>query len=216
MAKIKPLVYYSPLEEKINVNLHIFGIFLSVIALILLILRGISYQNTTLLMSFIIFGISLITLYVASTLYHNAKDDEKRLRLRIFDHASIYVLIAGTYTPITLVTLNGDIGWTLFFITWGMAFFGILLKFFYTGRFRILSTAIYIFMGWIIVFALDSLIANYSKEGIQWMVAGGLSYTFGAILYSIKAIPMNHAMFHVLILVGSACHFIAIYNHVHP
>ncbi|MCK5467170.1 MAG: hemolysin III family protein, partial [Cyclobacteriaceae bacterium] len=148
--------------------------------------------------------------------YHSAKKPELRNRLRILDHASIYVLIAGTYTPFTLVTLNGPIGWTIFGISWGLALTGIILKLFFTGKYKKISTLLYVFMGWIIIFAIKPVINNLSFEGLLWLFAGGMSYTIGAILYSIKKIRFNHAIFHVFVLIGSACHFVSVFFYVLP
>lgn len=205
---------YSPLEERINVVSHAFGFFLSIVALILLVVKAVSIGGALHIVSFTIFGVSLIVLYAASTLYHQAEEPEVRGRLKIFDHASIYVLIAGSYTPFTLVTIPGTTGWVIFGISWGAALTGITLKLFFTGRFSIVSTVMYVLMGWVIVFAIKPLINNLSHEGILWLFGGGIAYTVGAILYSIKAIKLNHAMFHILVLVGSFCHFISIYFYV--
>jgi len=203
--------YYDTKEEKINVLTHAFGLLLSVIALILLIVKASFFGTIWHVVSFTIFGSSLIILYTASTIYHNSKNLKLRTRLNIFDHASIYVLIAGTYTPFTLVTLNGKTGWWIFGITWIFALIGIILKLFFTGRYDKLSTLMYVFMGWIIVFAIKPLIQNLPIEGIWWLFAGGISYTLGAILYSFDKIKYNHAIFHVFVLVGSFCHFVSIY-----
>lgn len=208
--------FYPPLEEKINIYSHSIGLLLSVIALVLLVTRASLYGDAWHIVSFSIFGASLIILYTASTVHHRSKKAETRTRLRIVDHASIYVLIAGTYTPFTLVTLNGSIGWLIFGISWGMALTGITVKLFFTGRYKVLSTLIYVFMGWLIIFAIKPLINNLSSEGLYWLVAGGLAYTLGAILYSIKKIRFNHAIFHVFVLLGSFCHFMAVYFYVLP
>ncbi len=168
------------------------------------------------IVSFSIFGVSLISLYTASFLYHSAGKPELRSKLRIIDHASIYVLIAGTYTPFTLVTLHGLIGWTIFGISWGIAFAGIVLKLFFTGKYNLISTLMYIFMGWIIVFAIKPLINNFSIDGFFWLIAGGIAYTAGAILYSIKRIKYNHAIFHIFVLIGSFNHFMAVFFYVLP
>ncbi len=205
---------YSPLEEQINVISHAFGFVLSIVALILLVGRSIQHGGIWHIVSFTIFGVSLIVLYAASTLYHNEKDLLVRSRLKIFDHVSIYVLIAGTYTPYTLVTLNGNTGWLFFWITWGIALTGIILKFFFTGRFNIVSTIMYVLMGWVIIFAIKPLINNLSSEGLFWLFMGGVVYTLGAVLYSIKAIKFNHAIFHILVLIGSICHFVSIFFYV--
>jgi hemolysin III len=125
-------------------------------------------------------------LYGASTLYHSAKKPVLRNKLNIIDHVSIYVLIAGTYTPFTLVTLKGTIGWVIFGISWGLAITGIILKLFFTGKYNLMSTIMYVLMGWVIVFAIKPLINNLPLAGLLWLVAGGISYTIGAILYGIK------------------------------
>ncbi|SDB90887.1 PAQR family membrane homeostasis protein TrhA [Williamwhitmania taraxaci] len=214
MAKETLPKYYSPTEEKINVISHAVGFFLSIVALVLLVLRAVMYGNVLHVVSFTIFGISLIMLYAASSLYHSAKNEARRNRLKIFDHASIYVLIAGTYTPYTLVTLEGTTGWIIFGVSWGIALVGITLKLFFTGRFSIASTIMYVLMGWVIVFAIKPLIHNLSSEGLFWLFLGGVAYTLGAVLYSIKKIKFNHAIFHILVLVGSLCHFISIFFYV--
>jgi len=126
------------------------------------------------------------------------------------------VLIAGTYTPFALVTLNGQAGWWIFGISWGLALSGIILKVFFTGRFQLASTLMYVFMGWIIIFAIRPLIANLSGEGLFWLLAGGVAYTLGAVLYSIRKISFNHAIFHVFVLIGSACHFVSVFYFVLP
>ena len=208
--------FYSPLEERINILSHAIGLLLSIIAVVLLVTRASSYGNAWHIVSAAIFGASLITLYAASTAYHSATRAELRARLRIIDHATIYILIAGTYTPFTLITLNGTVGWVIFAFSWGMAISGIILKLFFTGRFNLVSTLMYVFMGWIIIFAVKPLIASLPTEGLFWLVAGGLSYTVGAIIYSIKKVPLNHATFHLFVLGGSICHFVAVYFFVLP
>ena len=136
--------------------------------------------------------------------------------MNIIDHVSIYVLIAGTYTPFTLVTLKGAIGWVIFGISWGLALMGIILKLFFTGKYDLISTIMYVFMGWVIVFAIKPLIHHLPLEGLLWLFAGGISYTIGAILYSINKIKFNHAIFHVLVLIGSFCHFVSVFFYVLP
>ena len=208
--------YYSSIEEKINILSHATGFILSMVALVLLVRHAALHGDVWHIVSFSIFGSSLILLYAASTFYHGAKKPELRNRLKVFDHASIYVLIAGTYTPFTLVTLKGPIGWAIFGISWGLALTGIILKLFFTGRYNLVSTIMYVLMGWIIVFAIKPLINNLPPEGLRWLVAGGISYTVGAILYSIKKIKFNHAIFHVFVLTGSFCHFMSVFFYVLP
>lgn len=205
---------YEPLEEKLNVFTHGLGLLLSIAALVLLVVKASIDGSPWRIVSFSIFGVSLIVLYTASTLFHNAKTPKLRKRLNIFDHASIYVLIAGSYTPFTLVTLNGTLGWVLFGISWGIALTGVILKLFYTGKYEKASTIAYVLMGWMIVFAIKPLIANLSPEGLQWLIWGGISYTVGAVLYSINKLKFNHVIFHVFVLAGSFCHFMSVYFYV--
>jgi hemolysin III len=208
--------YYSPLEEKINIFSHAVGLVLSMVAIVLLLARASNYGNAWHIVSAAIFGTTLIALYAASTAYHSTSRPELRARLRIIDHATIYFLIAGTYTPFTLITLSGAVGWTIFSVSWGLAVTGITLKLFFTGRFNLVSTLMYVFMGWIIVFAVKPLVAGLPADGLYWLIAGGLSYTFGAVVYSIKVIPLNHAAFHLFVLAGSICHFVTVYFYLLP
>ena len=205
---------YSKKEEKLNVLSHAFGLLLSVIAFPFLILKSLDFNGFWKPASFIIYGGSLIILYAASTLYHSAKKPKQRRRLNIFDHAAIYILIAGTYTPFTMVTLEGKTGWIIFILTWIFALIGVILKLFFTGKFDKISTIMYVLMGWQIVFAINPLIEKLATEGLQWLFLGGVFYTIGAILYSIKKIPFNHAIFHVFVLFGSLSHFISVFYFV--
>lgn len=206
--------HYSPLEEKTNIISHAIGLALSIVGTVLMLLRANRSGEILHIISAGIFGASLIALYAASTFYHSAKDPKARARLRINDHATIYLLIAGTYTPFTLITLKGWVGWTVFGVSWGMAAFGIALKLFFTGRYNLLSTLMYVFMGWIIIIAVKPLVNSISPDGLLWLVAGGLAYTTGAVIYSIKKIPFNHAIFHMFVLLGSFCHFVSVYVYV--
>ena len=214
MDKKTNIQFYSPTEEKLNIWSHAFGIFLSIIALVLLIIKAVQQDNIWMMISFPIFGVSLILLYLASTLYHASKEPQKRFKLKVFDHAAIYVLIAGSYTPFTLVSLNGETGWFIFSMVWVMAFTGIILKLFFTGKFKIVSTAMYVLMGWLIVFYFQDLTASLHEKGVFYLILGGVLYTIGAILYSIKKIKFNHAIFHFFVLAGSFCHFLSIYLYV--
>lgn len=216
MTAPEPLKVYPPAEERINIASHAVGLLLSVAGLLLLVARALAHGDAWQLVSVSVFGISMIMLYTASTVYHSARDPVLRRRLRTVDHASIFVLIAGTYTPFTLVTLSGPVGWTVFGITWGMALTGIVLKLFYTGRYRLLSVSMYVAMGWLIVFFIRPLIDRFPLEGLAWLLAGGLAYTLGAVLYSLPGIRFSHAIFHGFVLLGSFCHFLAVYRYVLP
>jgi hemolysin III len=201
---------YSPREEKLNVISHFIGLLLSILGLIILIIKGFSSGSALSVVSYTVYGTSMILLYLASTLYHNSKVPEKRKKLKVFDHASIYVLIAGSYTPFSLLVLRGAWGWSVFGVVWGIAVAGIILKLFFTGRFNIVSTISYILMGWVVVVAIKPLIANFETEGLLLLLVGGVFYTVGAVLYSIKRIPYNHAIFHFFVLFGSLAHYLAI------
>ena len=205
---------YSALEESINVSSHALGFVLSIVALGALLFHSLPGGDILKIVSTAIFGCALVLTYATSTIYHSSRSPLQRSRMRIMDHACIYLLIAGTYTPFVLIVLQGFIGWTIFGISWGMAITGITLKIFFTGRYRLLSTLMYLFMGWLIVFAIDPLIEKMPVMGMRWLVAGGLAYSMGAILYAIRKIPLNHAIFHVFTMVGSICHFIAVYWYV--
>ena len=207
---------YQPKEERLNVWSHAIGLVLSVVGLSLLILRALDSKEAQVLVSSVIFGASMILLYAASTFYHNCKTEGLRYKLKILDHISIYILIAGTYTPFCLISLKGTTGWILFGITWGFALAGLILKLFFTGRFRTFSTLIYVLMGWLIVFAIEPLMHNLPPEALFWIIAGGISYTLGAVIYSIRSIKFNHAVFHLFVLIGTFCHFMAIYKYVLP
>ncbi|WP_436517471.1 PAQR family membrane homeostasis protein TrhA [Ekhidna sp. To15] len=207
--------HYSAPEERLNVLTHGFGIIISVIGLILLQLKSSTFVESA---STLAFGLSLILLYCASTFYHAAKSADLRAKLRILDHASIYILIAGTYTPVCLITLADNVGQTLFYTIWGVGLSGVILKIFFTGKFDKLSTAMYVLMGWIAIFAIKPLLSSMPVEGLLWLLAGGVFYTVGAVLYSIRSIPMNHAIFHIFVLLGSFSHYMMIYNWIlyHP
>lgn len=216
MGDLGKTEFYDPVEERWNVWTHGLGLVLSFAATFLLVVKALSYNNLQMLISFSVFGFSLILLYSASTFYHRARNPVRRFRLKICDHIAIFLLIAGTYTPFSLVTLKGSTGWIIFGVAWGIALLGTILKIFFTGRFKILSTLLYVGMGWIIVFAMEPLIENFSEEGLWWLFAGGLSYTLGAVLYNINRLKFNHAIFHFFVLGGSFCHFISIYSFVRP
>lgn len=202
--------FYPPLEEKINIVSHSLGLLLSIVGFVLLMIQAIS-QDLMHVFAAVIYGTSMVVLYTASTLYHRSTTPSLRSKLRVLDHAAIYVLIAGTYTPFMLLTMPGPLGYSILAAAWTMAFVGIVLKVFYTGHFEILSTLLYIAMGWAIVFAIEPLAANLAPAGLFWLMAGGISYTVGAVLYAIKKIPYNHAIFHIFVLMGSVSHFISVY-----
>jgi len=209
-----PVKYYDAKEEKLNIWSHFIGLILSIIAATVLVVKTSLYEDVWHIVSFSIYGGSMVLLYLASTLYHSAKAPKIRHRLNIFDHAAIYVLIAGTYTPFTLVTLKGTMGWVVFGIIWSAALIGVVLKLFFIGKYDKLSTIMYVVMGWVMLIAIKPLVENLSKEGLFWLALGGVSYTIGAIYYSRDKMPYNHAVFHVFVLLGSFFHFVSIFFYV--
>ncbi|CAL65719.1 PAQR family membrane homeostasis protein TrhA [Christiangramia forsetii] len=216
MGKIKKPKYYPPKEEKLNILSHGIGFILSIVALVMLILKALEIGEHIHLISFIIFGASMVLVYAASTFYHSAKTHRLRMKLNILDHAAIYILIAGTYTPFALITLNGTTGWIILWVVWLMALVGVILKLFYAGRYQLLSTIMYVAMGWLIIFALNPLIENLSTPGLQWLFAGGISYTIGAVFFMLNKISFNHAIFHIFVLLGTFAHFVSIYFYILP
>jgi hemolysin III len=203
--------HYAPSEERLNVWSHGIGLILSIVATIALLRSALLFGTVWHLVAYTIYGASQIAIFTASTLYHNAKRPEWRYRLNIFDHAAIYLSIAGTYTPFTLISIRGPWGWSVFVTVWLVALAGIILKLYFTGRFKLLSTIGYVAMGWIIVIAIKPLINNVPFEGLIWLAGGGILYMVGAVLYQIKSIPYNHAIFHFFVLAAAMCHFISIF-----
>lgn len=202
---------YSDSEEQLNIWSHSLGLLASIVAFPFLLKKAFSYSDFWEIASFIIYAFSLIILYAASTFYHAAKKPKKRRMLNIFDHAAIYVLIAGSYSPFCLVALKSYLGFYMFIAVWVFASTGIVLKLFFTGRFDKISTTMYLLMGWQVLFFIKPLIAALTSFGLNLLIAGGIFYTVGAILYSLKKMPYNHAIFHVFVLLGSVSHFTALY-----
>lgn len=202
------------MEEKLNALTHGVGAILALCGLISLTAEAYTNGGLWHLVSFSIYGISLFLLYLSSTLYHSFTKERTKYILKIFDHAAIYLLIAGTYTPFTLVSLHGPLGWTIFGVTWGLAAIGIVFQVFFVKRFKLFSTLCYILMGWLILFAIKPLTAALPAMGVYWLVAGGVFYTVGAVFYLVRKIPYNHAVWHLFVLAGSAAHFVAVFKYV--
>ena len=158
----------------------------------------------------IVFGITLLLLYTASTLYHAIQHPIAKGRLKVFDHCAIYLLIAGTYTPFTLIGLRGPWGWGLFAAIWTIALAGVVFKLFHTGRFPRLSTALYVAMGWLVVVAIKPMLASIDAWTLGWLLAGGVFYTLGTYFYHREPIPYAHAIWHLFVIAGSVCHFVAV------
>lgn len=204
----------TPTEELLNSITHGIGILLGFIGLWAMLIK--SYQSGSIIMAVcsVVFGASLIFLYSSSTWYHGTRNLRLKVALNKLDHAAIYVLIAGTYTPFALITLNGNWGWLLFGIIWGLALFGLLSKVFFMSKVYRLSAYLYLAMGWIIVFYIKPLSANISSEGLFWIFAGGFFYSLGVVFYLWRKQLFAHSIFHILVLAGSVCHFWAIFKYV--
>ncbi|MDX2005554.1 MAG: hemolysin III family protein [Meiothermus sp.] len=203
-------------EELWNTLTHGVGAVASVAAGAVLIVFASLYGNATQIVGASVFVAALVLLYTASAVYHGVLHPLWKRRLEILDHSAIYVLIAGTYTPFLLVTLNGPWGWSLFGVVWGLAVVGIGFKLFFTGRFELVSTLIYVLMGWLIVVAIQPLMASISAWGMAWLVAGGLAYTAGTFFYLNKKMRFAHPVWHLFVLAGSVCHFVSVWSQVVP
>ncbi len=163
-----------------------------------------------------IFAATLVLVYLCSTLYHSLVRTRARHVFHVLDHAAIYLLIAGTYTPFTLVSLRGPVGWTLFAVVWALAIAGVIFKSFAVDGFAVASAAVYLFQGWVVVFAARPLMHAISPQGLIWLGAGGLAYTFGIVFFALDRIPYFHAAWHVFVLAGSIAHYFAILFYVVP
>ena len=203
-------------EELANTLTHGAGVALSIAGLILLVVRAALYGDVWQVVSFSIYGSSLILLYLASTLYHGFKSKRAKEILRVFDHSAIYLLIAGTYTPFLLVTLRGPWGWSLFGTIWGLALVGVTFKITFGPKYEMVSTIFYLLMGWVVIIAIKPLIASLPTAGLVWLVAGGLAYSLGVIFYVWEKLPYNHAIWHGFVLAGSFFHFFAVLFHIAP
>ncbi|MBN1688401.1 MAG: hemolysin III family protein [Candidatus Omnitrophica bacterium] len=194
-------------EEIANSTLHGIGAVLSIAALVILVVFASRTGDDWRVASLSIYGMALIVLYLSSTFYHSLVNIRIKRFFKILDHCSIYFLIAGTYTPVVLVTLRGPWGWTLFGLIWTMAIVGIIFKFISLKKYKFISVVSYIVMGWLVVIALKPLIENSPEGFFKWLLIGGLSYTIGIIFYAWKKLPYHHAVWHLFVLGGSFSHF---------
>ena len=208
--------HYSLGEEIAHSITHGLGAVLSVVALVLLIMRAAATGDPWCMVSFAIFGVSMVLLYTASALYHALIPPRARHVFQVLDHSLIYVLIAGSYTPFLLVSLRGGWGWSMFGVVWGLAVVGVVFKTMFVGRFRLVSTLMYLGLGWMCVIAIKPMIANVPAGGLLWMLAGGVAYSSGTVFYLWKGLKYHHAVWHVFVLIGSACHFQAVYGYLAP
>lgn len=208
---------YSRKEEIAHVATHALGIVASIVAIVWLLVaatsNGASAWRAT---GGVIFGASALLLFTTSVLYHGSTSPQLKPRLRLLDHSAIYVLIAGTYTPIALGVLGGTWGWTLFGAVWAIALLGIVAKTVLGFRFQVSSTVLYLAMGWIGVLLAKPLLATLSQHELTWIVAGGLAYTLGVPFYAWKGRPYMHAVWHLFVLAGVTCHFVAVLSVMTP
>lgn len=208
--------FYSIREEIANSVTHGIGAGLSVAGLIVMVAYAIRQGDGWNIAAFSIYGASLVVLYLASTLYHSFRRPRLKRFFRLLDHASIYLLIAGTYTPFLIVHMRDSFGWTLLAIIWGLAVLGIIYKLLFIDHYPVLATLGYVAMGWLSVIGLSRLAEAMGAGGMAWLAAGGITYTLGVIFFAWERIPFNHAIWHLFVLGGSVCHFCAIYFYVLP
>lgn len=212
----EPDTAYHFLEELLNSLSHGIGAALSIAGMAVLVVLAAGMGDPWKVVSFAIFGTSLVLLYLSSTLYHSVRHPPLKRLYKTLDHCAIYLLIAGSYTPFLLVNMRGPVGWTIFAVVWGLALGGIALKLIYGHRLKALRVVIYLGMGWLILVAADDLAAALNDRALTLIVAGGIVYTLGVVFYLGDRIPFNHALWHLFVVGGSVCHFYAVYYGVLP
>ncbi|EMI11183.1 PAQR family membrane homeostasis protein TrhA [Anoxybacillus gonensis] len=198
-------------EEIVHAITHGIGALFSIAALVVLTVFASLHGNAWHIVSFTLFGTTMLILYLSSTIVHALPEERWKRIFEIFDHSAIYFFIAGTYTPFLFLAVKGAIGWTLFGIVWGLALIGTVFKCFFVNRFLYTSTMIYVVMGWLIVFAWQPLVSGLSREGVVYLVSGGILYTIGALFYVWRGFKFHHAVWHMFVLGGSVAHFFAVF-----
>ena len=207
---------YSVAEEIVHAITHGIGVILSIVGLSWMLYVSINVADPWRIVASSIYGATLITLFLASTLYHSMFASRHREVFKLLDHCAIYLLIAGTYTPFLLVAMRSSIGWWIFGTIWALATAGIVTKLWFRHRFPKIALASYLAMGWLIVVAAPQVAEAIGPHGMGWLIAGGLSYSVGAVFYVVDRIPFNHAIWHLFVLVGGICHFFGVALHVLP
>ncbi|MGD2028126.1 MAG: hemolysin III family protein [Anaerolineales bacterium] len=202
--------YYGRIEERLNGLTHGLGAVFSVVGLVVLITRAVKTGDVWYIVSFSIYGVSLVSMYLSSTLYHSIGDPAWKVILQKLDHSAIFLLIAGTYTPFLLVKLRGALGWSLFGIVWGITLIGLVLKFWMISRWKGLSVGLYLGMGWLAMFAGKELVQQLDSASLTLLVIGGACYTIGVVFYLWRRLPYNHAIWHLFVLGGSATHYFSV------
>ncbi|WP_202080101.1 PAQR family membrane homeostasis protein TrhA [Caldalkalibacillus salinus] len=207
---------YTLKEEIVNAITHGIGFLLSIAALVFLVIYAAKDGTAWHVVTFSIYGATMIFLYLSSTLVHSFPRGKVKDIFEVFDHSAIYLFIAGTYTPFTLIVIDGPLGWTLLGIVWSIAIVGIIFKSFFVKKFLFLSTVLYLVMGWLVVTAWGPLTSTLPPAGIALLVIGGVAYTIGSIFYVWRGFPYHHAVWHLFVIGGSAAHFFAVINYVLP
>jgi hemolysin III len=205
-----------PREELANTLTHGLAAVAALAGGAVLVTLAALHGNGRQLAAAIVFCSTLLLLYLASTLYHASRQPLARARLKVFDHCAIYLLIAGTYTPFTLIGLRGELGRNMFIAIWALALAEIVFKLFFTGRFKLVSTLIYVAMGWLAIVAIRPVMAALDAWTFGWMLAGGLAYTLGTVFYHRPGLRYSHAIWHLFVVTGSVCHYIAVMAQVLP
>ena len=201
----------SKAEEIANFVSHTAGAGLAILGFIMLIIRASWYNNIPALISYIIFSLGLMVLYTMSSIYHGLKPSKAKNVFEILDHSSIYFLIAASYTPFLVLGLKSNMGITLLVIQWVICIIGITFKAFFTGKFKGISTIVYLIMGWMIVFSWNELIAKISPISLGFLIAGGILYSLGTVFYMWKVCKFNHMIWHIFVILGSIAHYVAVW-----
>ena len=209
-------VTYSAREEQANAITHGIAALLAVCASVLLVGKGLNTLSSAQLFGLVVYGTSMILLFLASTLYHSIQAEKTRTLLKQLDHCAIYLLIAGTYTPFLMISLNSHSAYILLAVLWGLAAIGIVFKLFFVHRFAKVSLITYLLMGWLALFLIPDIYRALPRAGFDLLVAGGLCYTIGTLFYAAKRYPYTHAVWHLFVIGGAACHCIAVYSYVLP
>lgn len=212
----RALTHHITADELANTLTHGLGLVSSIIGFVILLILAIVRGGIWQIVGCAIYGATLVCLYAASTFYHGTSSPRAKRILMIFDHSAIYLLIAGTYTPFLLVNLRRSWGWPLFAVIWTMAVLGILFKLWFADRFPVFSVSAYVAMGWLGILAAHQVYTHVPFTGVVWIVLGGIAYTIGVIFYGCKQIPFHHVIWHLLVMTGSACHYVAILYSIFP
>ena len=207
---------YSTREEQANAITHGIAALLALLASVMLVHKGLNTLSSAQLFGLIVYGASMVLLFLASTLYHSIQAERSRTLLKQLDHCAIYLLIAGTYTPFLMISLNSHSAYILLAVLWGLAAIGIVFKLFFVHRFAKVSLITYLLMGWLALFLIPDIYRALPRAGFDLLVAGGLCYTIGTLFYAAKRYPFTHAVWHLFVIGGAACHCIAVYSYVLP